>query len=68
VNLPYASILKKCPKVVRRNVSRTAACLHCAYWAEQFVSTFPSAFSPVYGGLFVLTILAHYLQMELAGD
>lgn len=68
MKLPAIELLKKCPKKAKLNISRTATCLHCLYWGDQALGNALSAFTPLYIGLFVMTILAHIVHLEIVGE
>lgn len=60
----HLPMLDKCPKKVRKHVARTATTLHCAYWGHAAVESFISLSTPMYVGLFILTLLGHYYHVE----
>lgn len=57
-------LLSKCPKKVRKAVHVSATGLHCLYWGHSTLESFFTPMTTVYGTLFVVTLLAHYLNVE----
>lgn len=57
---------KLCPKRLHKPISHSMVALHCAYWGHSTVEAFAhlSYMTPVYGSLFCLTLVAHYLYGE----
>lgn len=65
---PIHKLLHQCPKKVRKAIARTATACHCLYWGHQAVEAALSPVTPLYAGLFLLTILGHYYHVEHVND
>lgn len=66
MKLVLPSIVRICPKKLQGPVKKSAVGLHCGYWANSALHEGLSYMTPVYVGLFLLTILA-YLISETNG-
>lgn len=57
-------LVKLCPKVARPYVARGTTTLQACYWGHNLVAEPLGYMTPVYGGLLVLTLLAHAIWTE----